>query len=162
MQKSINNTATAANFAPRHFYYSRYLCVTNAFMWGIWTIWVMRAIVSPNPAEALLALPSAAWTFICLRELIRRKPAITVSAEGIVIRKLIFADADMHFDNIMEITMRESSSATQFLFRHKSPHATSTYDISIYHNLHLNCSIEANRVVEAIRSARPDINIHED
>ena len=162
MQESMNPPGTVADFAPRHFYYSRYLCATNALGWGSWTIWVIRAIVSPNPAEALLALPSAAWTYVCLRELFQRKPAITVSAEGIVIRKLIFANADMHFDNIKKITTVDNAGGVQFKFHLKSSYKSYTYAIHIYNNVHLNCSIEAGRVVEAIRAARPDVNLHED
>lgn len=162
MQESMNSPGTVADFAPRHFYYSRYLCATNALGWGSWTIWFTWSIVSPNPAEALLALPSAAWTYVCLRELFQRKPAITVSAEGIAIRKLIFAKADMHFDNIKEITTEDFGVGVQFKFRLKTSYKSCTYTINIYDNVHLNCTIEASQFVEAIRAARPDINLHED
>lgn len=146
----------AAEFTPRHFYYSRYLCVTNAFMCGAVTI---AAIVS-NPAASILALPFAAWTYVCLRELIKRKPAITVSAEGIVVRKLVFADANMPFEEIEEITKAEIFGlGNNFQFRLKSGGQSSTYQILIYNNQHLNCSVEAHKVVAAIRAARPGIDI---
>jgi hypothetical protein len=158
MTPASDSQATAADFTPRHFYYSRYLCVTNAFMCGAVTI---GAIVS-NPAASILALPFAAWTYICLRELIKRKPAITVSAEGIVIRKLVFADADLPFDDLEEITKTEIfGMGNNFKFRRKSSSASFAYQIMIYNNQHLNCSVEAHEVVAAIRAARPSCNLLE-
>ena len=109
-----------------------------------------------------MTLPFLAWTYVCLRELIQRKPAITVSAEGIVIRKLIFAGANMPFDDIEEITVTHSYAGVYFKFRLKSVGTAFPYQILIYHNQHLNCSVEAKEVVEAIKAARPGVNLHED
>lgn len=158
MTPASDPQATAADFTPRHFYYSRYLCVTNAFMCGAVTI---GAIVS-NPAAAILTLPFAAWTYVCLRELIKRKPAITVSPEGVVVRKLVFADANMPFDDIEEITKAEVFGVgNNFKFLLKTGGRFSTYQILIYNNQHLNCSVESHEVVAAIRAARPGCNLLE-
>ena len=85
-----------------------------------------------------------------------------MSAEGIVIRKLIFADANMPFDDIEEIAVTHSYAGVYFKFRLKSVGTAFPYQILIYHNQHLNCSVEAKEVVEAIKAARPGVNLHED
>jgi hypothetical protein len=122
----------------------------------------MYGASSGKPTAALVALPFLAWTYVCLRELIQRKPAITVSTEGVVIRKLIFADANMPFDDIEEIIVTHSYAGFYFKFRLKSVGTAFPYQILIYHNQHLNCSVEAKEVVEAIKAARPGVNLHED
>jgi hypothetical protein len=97
-----------------------------------------------------------------VKELVQRKPAITVSSEGVVIRKLLFAGANLSFADIEEITKTEIFGlGNSFKFRLKPGHTLSTYDILIYNNQHLNCSIEANEVVEAIKAARPGVNLQE-
>ena len=147
---------SSAGFAPRHFYFSRYLCVTNGLTCAGFTI----AAIVVNPSKAILTLPFAVWAYVCLRELIQRKPAISVTSEGIVIRKLIFADADMRFEDIETITKTEVFGlGTLFDFRLKASSARRSYEITIFNNQHLNCSIEAAKFVEAIKAARPDITI---
>ena len=158
MTSTSDTQAPFTDFTPRHFYYSRYLCVTNILLCGL----VMYGAATGKPTAALVALPFVAWSYICLRELIQRKPAITVSAEGIVIRKLIFAGARMAFDDIEEITVTHSHAGTYFKFRLKSVGTAFPYQILIYHNQHLNCSVEASEVVEAIKAARPGVKLHED
>ena len=158
MTSTSETKASVADFTPRHFYYSRYLCVTNILLCGL----VMYGAASGKPTAAIVTLPFLAWTYVCLRELIQRKPAITVSAEGIVIRKLIFADANMPFDDIEEIAVTHSYAGVYFKFRLKSVGTAFPYQILIYHNQHLNCSVEAKEVVEAIKAARPGVNLHED
>lgn len=158
MTSTSETKASVADFTPRHFYYSRYLCVTNLLLCGL----VMYGAASGKPTAALLALPFVAWSYVCLRELIQRKPAITVSAEGIVIRKLIFSDANMGFDDIEEITKTQFFGGNIFKFHLKSVGTSYPYQILIYNNQHLNCSVEAKEVVEAINAARPGVNLHED
>jgi pimeloyl-ACP methyl ester carboxylesterase len=69
---------------------------------------------------------------------------------------------DDPFADIEEITKTEIFGlGNSFKFRLKPGHALSSYDILIYNNQHLNCSIEANEVVEAIKAARPGVNLHE-
>jgi hypothetical protein len=98
----------------------------------------------------------------CVKELVQRKPAITVSNEGVVVRKLLFAGANLPFTDIEEITKTEIFGlGNRFKFRLKPGHALSSYDILIYNNQHLNCSIEANEVVEAIKAVRPGVNLQE-
>jgi hypothetical protein len=145
MTSSSETKASVADFTPRNFYYSRYLCVTNILLCGL----VMYGASSGKPTAALV-------------ELIQRKPAITVSTEGVVIRKLIFADANMPFDDIEEIIVTHSYAGFYFKFRLKSVGTAFPYQILIYHNQHLNCSVEAKEVVEAIKAARPGVNLHED
>ena len=158
MTSTSETKASVADFTPRHFYYSRYLCVTNTLLCGL----MLYGGASGKPTAALLALPFVAWSYVCLRELIQRKPAITVSADGIIIRKLIFAGANMPFDDIEEITVTPSYSGVYLKFRRKSVGTAFPYQILIYHNQHLNCSVEAKEVVEAIKAARPGVNLHED
>lgn len=158
MPPDSDTQTPVAEFTPRHFYYSRYLCVTNAFMCGAVTI----AAIVTRPAAAILALPFAAWTYVCLRELINRRPAITVSTQGIVVRKLVFADANMPFDDIEEITKAEVFGiGNNFKFLLKTGGRSSTYQILIYNNQHLNCSIGSHQVVAAMRAARPGCNLLE-
>ena len=85
-----------------------------------------------------------------------------MSAEGIVIRKLIFSDANMGFDDIEEITKTQFFGGNIFKFHLKSVGTSYPYQILIYNNQHLNCSVEAKEVVEAIKAARPGVNLHED
>jgi hypothetical protein len=156
-QDSAPQAMTAA-FSPRHFYYSRYLCVTNAFMCGSVTI----GAIASNPAASILALPFAAWTYVCLRELIQRKPAITVSAERIIVRKLVLKDANLSFDDLERITKTEIfGQGNNFRFSFKADCRLSDYQVFIYNNVHLNCSVEAHELVAAIRAARPDCNLLE-
>jgi hypothetical protein len=158
MPQASDTPVQAAEFAPRHFYYSRYLCVTNAFLCGVVTV----SAIGANPGAAILALPFAGWAYLCLRELIQRKPAITVSSEGIVVRKLLLAGANMPFEEIEEITKTEIFGVgNSFKFRLKSGHLSRKYQIMIYNNQHLNCSIEAHEVVAAIKAARPGCNLLE-
>jgi hypothetical protein len=157
MTSTSDTQAPITDFAPRHFYYSRYLCVTNLLLCGL----MMYGAVSGKPVAALVALPFVAWSYVCLRELIQRKPAITVSAEGIVIRKLIFADAHMPFDDIEEITKTQFFGGNLLKFHRKSVGTSFPYQILIYKNQHLNCSVEATEVVAAIKAARPGINLQE-
>ena len=157
MTPASDPQATAADFTPRHFYYSRYLCVTNTFLCGLVTIGA-----AAKPAALILALPFVGWAYLCVKELVQRKPAITVSSEGVVIRKLLFAGANLSFADIEEITKTEIFGlGNRFKFRLKPGHTLSTYGILIYNNQHLNCSIEANEVVEAIKAARPGVNLQE-
>jgi len=157
MISTSDTQAPITDFAPRHFYYSRYLCVTNILLCGL----VTYGAIADKPTPVILALPFVAWTYICLRELIQRKPAITVSAEGIVIRKLIFADANMAFDDIEEITWTQFIGGNVIKFSRKSVGTPFPYQILIYKNQHLNCSVEATEVVAAIKAARPGINLQE-
>ncbi len=157
MTPASDPPATAADFTPRHFYYSRYLCVTNTILCGLVTIGA-----AANPAAIILALPCVGWAFLCVKELVQRKPAITVSNEGVVVLKLLFAGANLPFADIAEITKTEIFGlGNRFKFRLKPGHALSSYDILIYNNQHLNCSIEAKEVVEAIKAARPGVNLQE-
>jgi len=157
MTSTSDDQVQAEAFAPRHFYFSRYLCVTNAFMCSFVSVW---AIASAGPKGVLFALPFAAWAYVCLRELIQRKPAISVTAGSIVIRKLIFANADMRFDDIEVITKIEAwGTGTFFKFHLKPSSLRRSYEITIFNNQHLNCSIEAAELVEAIKAARPDITL---
>ncbi len=158
MTSASETKASVADFIPRHFYYSRYLCVTNILLCGL----VLYGAISGQPkGGTVVALIFVAWSFVCFRELVLRKPAITVSTKGIVIRKLIFADADMAFDDIEEITVTHSYAGVYLKFRLKSFGTAFPYQILIYHNQHLNCSVEAKEVVEAIKAARPGINLLE-
>jgi len=85
------------------------------------------AILS-NPAATILALPFAVWTYICLRELTKLKPAITVRAEGIFLRKIVFADANLPFDDHEEITKTEIFGVgDNFKFRRKSSSPSFAY-----------------------------------
>jgi hypothetical protein len=157
MTPASDRQATAADFAPRHFYYSRYLCVTNTILGGLVTVGA-----AANPAAIILALPFVAWACLCVKELFQRKPAITVSSEGIVVRKLLFAGANMPFEEIEEVTKTEVFGlGNSFKFRLKSGQVSRKYEIMIYNNQHLNCSIEAHGVVAAIRAARPGCNLLE-
>jgi len=156
MEASSTNRESSAGFAPRHFYFSRYLCVTN----GLGCAGIVIAAIVVNPSKAILTLPFAAWAYVCVRELIQRKPAITVTNQGIVIRKLIFADADMRFEDIESIAKNDIFGVgTLFQFHLKASFARSSYEITIFNNQHLNCSIEAEDVVEAIKTAHPGIEI---
>jgi hypothetical protein len=155
MTSTPSPNAPGADLAPRHFYYSRYLCVTNILLCGLG---LYGAISGQPKGGAVVALIFVAWSFVCFRELIMRKPAITVSTEGIVIRKLIFAGANMKFDDIEQITMTRLFGCNRFNFKPKSVGTASPYQIVIYNNQHLNCAIESEELVEAIHAARPGIN----
>ena len=159
MTSTSHTHAPVEDFTPRHFYYSRYLCVTNILLCGL----VLYGAISGQPkGGAVVAVIFVAWSFVCFRELILRKPAITVSTEGIVIRKLIFAGANMKFDDIEQITMTRLFGCNRFNFKPKSVGTASPYQIVIYNNQHLNCAIEAEELVEAIQTARPGINFQVD
>ncbi len=155
MTSTTHPHAPVDDVTPRHFYYSRYLRVTNILMCGL----ALYGVISgQHKGGAVVALIFVAWSFVCFPELILRKPAITVSREGIVIRKLIFAEANMKFDDIEQITMTLLFGCNRFNFTLKPVGTASPYQIVIYNIQHLNCAIEAEELIEAIQAARPGIN----
>lgn len=150
MTSTSDDQVQAEAFAPRHFYFSRYLCVTNAFMCSFVSVW---AIASAGPKGVLFALPFAAWAYVCLRELIQRKPAISVTAGSIVIRKLIFANADMRFDDIEVITKIEAWGTGTFLSStlNRHPFGAATRSQSSITNI----SIAPSRPQNWLKRSRP-------